>query len=98
MNVITKLILATIAMLSACGVAVVVDKPVADATVAPASPGPAYVWVNDSWDWDRNAGVYVMVPGHWTEPKRKQAKWVDGRWVRVHGGWTYAKGHWKYDY
>lgn len=84
----------TAAALSACA-ATVTDRPVAEATLAPASPGPTYVWVNDSWNWNRDARVYVVKPGYWVEPKRK-AVWVDGRWVKTRRGWKYAKGYWKY--
>lgn len=75
--------------------AVVVDKPEPPtATIIPNSPGPDYVWINDSWDWNNRTRVYVLQPGRWVEPRRN-AVWVDGRWVRTRGGWKYIRGHWR---
>lgn len=97
MNNLIKVMLFAAVLLSGCGAAVVADRPVAEATVAPASPGPRYVWVNDSWEWDGRSRVYVMRPGYWVEPKRTSAVWVDGQWVQVRGGWKYVRGHWRYN-
>ena len=95
MNLHGKAIFVIATILSGCGAAVVADMPVSETTLAPASPGPAYVWIGDSWSWDRSSNVYVMRPGYWTEPKRKNATWIEGRWIKTRRGWKYIDGHWR---
>lgn len=89
------LLLFALALLVSCR-GVVVEKPEpARETLLPSSPGPTYVWINDSWDWNNQSRVYVIQPGYWVEPKKSDLVWVDGRWVRKRGGWKYIKGHWR---
>jgi hypothetical protein len=82
-------------LLSSCR-GVVVERPEnPKETLLPSSPGPTYVWVNDSWDWNNQSRVYVAQPGYWAKPKKSNLVWVEGRWVRTRGGWKYNKGYWK---
>jgi|SRR5688572_17856702 len=86
---------ALILLLSSCR-GVVVEKPEGPKeTILPSSPGPTYVWISDSWDWDNQTSVYVVQPGYWSEPKKNNVVWVDGHWVKKRGGWKYVKGYWK---
>jgi hypothetical protein len=80
-------------LISGCRGVVVTQPEAPQATIIPASPGPTYVWVGDSWRW--NGQVYVIERGHWVKPKRNRVVWVDGRWVKTRGGWRYVEGHWE---
>jgi hypothetical protein len=82
-------------LLSSC-TAIVVDRPESPkAIVIPNSPGPNYVWIGDSWQWNRRARNYSPKPGYWAKPKRKSVVWVDGHWVNTRSGWKYIRGHWR---
>jgi len=96
MNSLVKLITFTPLVLFACSAAVVSERPAGEASIVPASPGPTYVWVGDSWSWDNTHRVYILVPGAWVEPKRKSSVWVNGRWVHTRNGWKYVRGHWRH--
>lgn len=80
---------------SGCGPGIVATRPNAETSVPPEAPGPTYVWVTDSWNWNNQSRVYVIQPGYWAEPKRS-AVWVDGKWVKTRNGWKYKNGYWKY--
>ncbi len=76
--------------------AIVVDKPTRpNVVVIPDSPGPAYVWISDSWKWNRRTRTYTTKPGYWVKPNKKSMVWVDGHWVNTRSGWKYVKGHWR---
>ncbi len=60
-------------------------------------PGPVphegWVWVHGYHRWD--GARYVWVPGHYVEPPRRYAVWVDGHWAHERGGWYWVEGHWR---
>jgi hypothetical protein len=35
------------------------------------------------------------VGGHWVEPPRPHAVWIDGHWAHEHGGYYWVEGHWR---
>ena len=75
---------------------VVVEKPAQrQATMIPDSPGPTFVWVGDSWNWNNQSQLYVFQEGRWAEPKKSNAVWVDGYWKKTRGGWKWVRGYWK---
>ena len=87
-------VIALAALLSGCR-AVVLNKPNnPEVIVIPTSPGPGFIYINDSWKWDRQARSYTASKGYWVQPK-KSSPWVDGHWKKTRGGWKYVKGHWK---
>jgi WXXGXW repeat (2 copies) len=63
--------------------------------IAPAAPGPAYVWVAGHWSWRGQARGYVWKPGRWAIPEAPGYVWVPGRWVPRHGGYAWIDGHWR---
>ena len=65
--------------------------PVAE--VAPASPGPGYVWIAGYHRWD--GARYVWVGGRWEIGPSPRARWVPGHWRHDRGGWTWVPGHWR---
>lgn len=81
--------------LSGC-TAIVVDRPESPkAIMIQDSPGPNYVWISDSWQWNRRTHNYTPKSGYWVRPKKKSVVWVDGRWVKTRSGWKYVRGHWR---
>jgi len=54
---------------------------------------PGWVWQPGYHRWDGRA--YVWVPGHYAEPPRPRARWVEGHWVHRRGGWVFIEGHWR---
>jgi hypothetical protein len=61
----------------------------------PPAPGPAYVWVRGYYKWDRDAGAYIWVAGHWVVPPQGYHDWVSGHWADRDGGWVWIEGHWQ---
>lgn len=59
------------------------------------APGPDYVWVAGSYEWQNN--VYVWVPGRWIVRPFRGAVWVGPVW-RHHSrhGWFRTPGHWRH--
>lgn len=67
-------------------------------------PLPGCVWVNGSWSWNRSAGSWLWVSGHWGPPPpidedRGQSPdptsvWRAGNWYSVGAGFTWAPGAW----
>lgn len=55
-------------------------------------PGPDYVWVNGSWDWD--GGRYRWIEGRWERPIEARATWIPARYIRTTRGYIYEPGHW----
>lgn len=95
MSTIQKLSLVIVILISGCR-SVAIEQPAQpQPTIIPASPGPAYIWIGDSWAWDNRSRVYVYQQGRWAQPKKSRAVWVNGHWRKVRGGWKYAKGYWK---
>jgi len=70
----------------------VTEQPVAPVYVRPASPGPAYVWVDGDWRWHN--GKYVYSNGYWAQPRSRRV-YVTGTWVRSNNGYYWKKGYWK---
>ena len=90
------------------GTVVVVRRPPpAPVEVITVRPGPDYTWIRGDWTW--SGSDYVWVAGRWDRPVRpvvvegrraeghgrQQARWQDGRWKHVRGGWVWQPGHWK---
>jgi hypothetical protein len=55
-------------------------------------PSRDAVWVNGSWDWQRDN--WVWIPGRWAVPEERHARWIGPRYVRIAGGYRYVPGHW----
>ena len=94
MKTIGKVIIGII-LLSGCSAVVTERPPDHQIAVIPAAPGAGFVWVNDSWAYDRRAHVYQSSRGHWIKPKKATAVWVDGYWIQTRKGWKYIDGHWR---
>ncbi len=69
----------------------------------PPMPARGFVWISDSWRWER--GRYVFVPGYWMRPPNRNARYIAGRWDRTRYGWVWMDGYWagnnsrdRYDY
>ncbi len=93
MKYLVKFIL-IIVLLSGCRA--VVERPAnPEIVIIPASPGPGFIYVSDSWRWNRHAHSYRVSKGHWVKPGRSSARWVDGQWIQTRSGWKYARGHWR---
>lgn len=85
---------AILVLLLFSGCRVVVERPAnPEILILPASPGPGFIYINDSWRWNNRARTYSTSPGYWAKPKRSNL-WVDGHWRKTRGGWKYVKGHW----
>jgi len=69
--------------------------PAIPVEVAPAQPGPAYVWVPGHWDW-RRRGAYVWVPGYWAVPGAPAQVWVPGHWAPRGAGYVWVEGRWRH--
>jgi hypothetical protein len=54
-------------------------------------PGPDYVWVAGSYDWQD--GRWAWIPGRWERPEQ-HAYWVKPQYVRDADSWRYEPGHW----
>ena len=50
------------------------------------------VWVRGFWDWQGDN--WVWVPGRWTVPEERHARWIGPRYRREYGGYRYEPGHW----
>jgi hypothetical protein len=35
------------------------------------------------------------VPGHYVEPPRRHAHWIDGHWAHERGGYYWVEGRWR---
>jgi hypothetical protein len=81
--------------LGSCAPDTVATRPQDPVVVVPASPGPNYVWVDGSWQYNRPARAYVYREGHWVVPARPGRTWVAGHWVQTNRGWRYVEGHWR---
>ena len=57
-----------------------------------ARPSRDAVWVRGFWDWQGDN--WVWIPGRWTVPEGRQARWIGPRYVREYGGYRYVPGHW----
>jgi len=75
------------------GVVVREVPPPARVEVVPASPGPAYVWIDGTWA--RHGGAWVWAPGRWIPRPHAAAVWIPGHWVSRHGGWVWVGGYWR---
>lgn len=88
------------------GEVLVVRRPPPDRIeIVTARPGPDYTWIRGHWSW--SGSDYVWVGGRWDRPvrpvvqgrrpdarDRRPARWQDGRWKHVRGGWVWQPGHW----
>lgn len=66
--------------------------PPPQAESAVAAPGPGYVWVPGSWEWQ---GRWIWLGGYWAWPPHPAAVWVEGYWVRSPYGWHRVPGYWR---
>jgi len=66
--------------------------PAPQVEVAPASPGPEYVWVGGYWSWQ---GRWVWMPGRWALRPAHHSVWVPGHWAARRRGWVWVQGHWQ---
>ncbi len=57
------------------------------------SPGPGYVWIEGSHDW--NGRRWDWHPGRWERPGRPDAVWVRGDFDHDNRGYKWKKGHWR---
>ena len=44
------------------------------------------------WDWQGDN--WVWIPGRWTVPEERHARWIGPRYRREYGGYRYEPGHW----
>jgi hypothetical protein len=63
--------------------------PLAEARIAPAAPGMA--WVEGYWHW--NGVKYVWIPGHWESPPTGYY-WIPPHYAYLDGRYLYHPGHW----
>jgi outer membrane lipoprotein SlyB len=66
--------------------------PAPPSEVVTVAPGPGYVWVPGSWQWQ---GRWVWMGGYWAATPYPTAVWVDGYWRRGPYGWHWVPGHWR---
>ena len=59
--------------------------------VVPAAPGPDYVWVAGTWEWQDH---WVWFPGRYIVRPHPRAVWIGGAWVRHGRGYAWVHGHW----
>ena len=50
------------------------------------------VWIRGFWDWQGDN--WVWIPGRWTVPEERHARWIGPRYRREYGGYRYEPGHW----
>ena len=62
-------------------------------TLRPSAPRPHYIWIEDEWVWDTRSRQYVVVEGHWAEPKPHKV-WIPGHWRDSRRGSYWIEGHW----
>ena len=70
-----------------------IGPPAPVVEVRPAPPHVGYVWVPGYYGW--NHGDYRWLPGHWANPPRRHAVWIEPRWVHEQHGWYMTPGHWR---
>lgn len=70
----------------------VVEQPVAPVYERPATPGPAYVWIDGDWRWHNEK--YIYYNGYWAKPKPNKT-YVPGTWLKTDKGYYWQKGYWK---
>lgn len=68
------------------------DPPALIVETRTASPGPAYVWINGYWKWNKD---WKWVKGKWVLKPSPQASWVAGTWEKKHHHWVWKEGHWE---
>ena len=56
------------------------------------SPGPGFVWIRGGWAW-RDRGFWER--GHWANPPRPGAVWVDHHYEYRHGAHVFIRGGWR---
>ncbi|PYQ66486.1 MAG: hypothetical protein DMF54_07655 [Acidobacteria bacterium] len=57
-----------------------------------ARPSRDAVWIRGFWDWQGDN--WVWIPGRWTVPEERHARWIGPRYVREYGSYRYIPGHW----
>ncbi len=57
-----------------------------------ARPSRDAVWIRGFWDWQGDN--WVWIPGRWTVPEERHARWIGPRYRREYGGYRYEPGHW----
>lgn len=78
---------------AAADIVVRVRPPRAIAERRVARPGRNYVWIPGYQRYQGNS--YVWTPGRWDAPPRRNARWVQHRWVHRRDGWVFVEGHWR---
>jgi hypothetical protein len=89
----TMLLLGTYGANAQIGVGIRIGPPPGPRVVhvAPARPGPEYIWVDGYWYPVH--GHYRWHEGYWTLPPYPGARWVGPR----HDGGLYFEGYWEGD-
>lgn len=57
----------------------------------PSSPGPEYVWIGGSWNWN---GRWEWVKGTWGRKPHFEAVWAPTTW-EYKDHWVRHEGHWR---
>ena len=57
-----------------------------------ARPSRDAVWIRGFWDWQGDN--WVWIPGRWTVPEERHARWIGPRYRREYGSYRYIPGHW----
>lgn len=74
---------------------VVKIKPHAPAAIVarPAMHGRGLVWIEPEWVWNPRLKEYKWKEGRWIKPKR-HAVWIPGRWIDMPEGYKWSPGYW----
>ncbi|HEV7925666.1 MAG TPA: hypothetical protein VGR14_09930 [Verrucomicrobiae bacterium] len=67
--------------------------PTPPTEVAPAAPGPDYVWTTGYYNW--NGVAWVWIPGVWVVPPYRGALWFGGHWHYGGGRAVWVRGRWR---
>jgi hypothetical protein len=57
------------------------------------APFHGAIWIGPEWRWDR--GRYVLVPGYWARPQKRNHKWKCGHWEKTRRGYIWVGGRWR---
>ncbi|MFB3891000.1 MAG: hypothetical protein ACE15C_03145 [Phycisphaerae bacterium] len=61
----------------------------------PPRPSRTVIWIDGYWGWDNDHHKHYWVKGHWQEPPRRGAVWVQPKWEHEREGYRLQEGHWK---
>ncbi len=59
--------------------------------VAPAAPGPGFIWIRGHWAWRRER--WDWIGGRWDRVAQPGSTWIPGQWIARGNGWVWMEGH-----